>query len=86
MTGGVRGNLMAAGTALALGLATREALVQRREAGLRGNVALVTGGSRGLGLAISRELPIRGAGWQSAPATRPNWQQRGTTWSSAAPR
>jgi NAD(P)-dependent dehydrogenase (short-subunit alcohol dehydrogenase family) len=51
---------MVAGTALALGLATREALAQRREATLRGNVALVTGGSRGLGLAISRELAQQG--------------------------
>jgi NAD(P)-dependent dehydrogenase (short-subunit alcohol dehydrogenase family) len=42
--------------ALGLGLVGREALARLREADLRGEVAFVTGGSRGLGLLIAREL------------------------------
>jgi NAD(P)-dependent dehydrogenase (short-subunit alcohol dehydrogenase family) len=52
--------MVAAGTALALGVAAREALARDREADLYGAVALVTGGSRGLGLALSRELHRQG--------------------------
>jgi NAD(P)-dependent dehydrogenase (short-subunit alcohol dehydrogenase family) len=52
--------MVAAGTALALGAAAREAQAREREADLRGAVALVTGGSRGLGLALSRELVRQG--------------------------
>lgn len=47
---------LAAGAAL--GAATRAG---RRRLDLRGRVALVTGGSRGLGLALARELGARGA-------------------------
>jgi NADP-dependent 3-hydroxy acid dehydrogenase YdfG len=39
-----------------MGLAARVAPPRKAEADLRGAVALVTGGSRGLGLALSREL------------------------------
>jgi NAD(P)-dependent dehydrogenase (short-subunit alcohol dehydrogenase family) len=52
--------MVAAGTALALAAAAREAQARDREADLRGAVALVTGGSRGLGLAVSRELARQG--------------------------
>jgi NAD(P)-dependent dehydrogenase (short-subunit alcohol dehydrogenase family) len=45
--------------AFGLGVA-RAALERPPEADLRGQVALVTGGSRGLGLAISRELAAQG--------------------------
>lgn len=49
-----------AGLALAAA-ATRQARRQQQRIGLRGKVALVTGGSAGLGLQIARELVARGA-------------------------
>ena len=53
-----RGTMMAAGIGLAL--AGRELIQRMREADLRGQVALVAGGSRGLGLLIGRELAREG--------------------------
>src|ERR687898_1667629 len=41
-------------------LATREVLARAREVDLRGQVALVTGATRGLGLALARELADEG--------------------------
>jgi NAD(P)-dependent dehydrogenase (short-subunit alcohol dehydrogenase family) len=57
---GVRGGAkLVAGMAFGFG-AARAALDRPPEADLHGQVALVTGGSRGLGLAISRELAAHG--------------------------
>src|SRR3712207_9053954 len=55
-----RMSMVAAGTALALGVAAREARARDREFDLYGAVALVTGGSRGLGLALRPELARQG--------------------------
>lgn len=60
MGGGVAGAAkLAAGMAVGLGVA-RAALERPPEADLTGEVALVTGGSRGLGLALGRELAAQG--------------------------
>ncbi len=57
-----RMRVLTAGTALGLGLGRTAAgaLARPPEADLRGQIALVTGGSRGLGLALSRELARQG--------------------------
>ena len=52
--------MAAAGIAFGMGVAARVAPPRREEADLRGTVALVTGGSRGLGFALSRELHREG--------------------------
>ena len=61
---GSKGNssraLVAAGAVLAGALAARAARSRHEELDLRGQVALITGGSRGLGLALSEELGARG--------------------------
>jgi short-subunit dehydrogenase len=49
-----------AATALGLGLVGREVARRLGEADLRGQVALITGGSRGLGLLLARELGREG--------------------------
>ena len=71
MGAGLRGraSVVAAGIAFGMGLAARVAPARKAEADLRGAVALVTGGSRGLGLALSRELVQQGCRSLSAPGT-----------------
>lgn len=54
------GKYLAMGALLAGVFAARAAVSQREEADLRGKVALITGGSRGLGLALSEELGVQG--------------------------
>jgi len=53
-------NLLPIAGAIGLTIAAREAIASAREADLSGQVALITGGSRGLGLAITRELAAEG--------------------------
>ena len=53
--------LLASSAALGLAAAARSLARRRRHFDLRGKVALVTGGSRGLGLVLARELTERGA-------------------------
>ena len=48
------------GAALGFGILAREALSRLTEADLAGKVALITGGSRGLGLLLARELARQG--------------------------
>lgn len=54
------GKLVAAGVLLTAAIAARGAIARRAEADLRGKVALITGGSRGLGLALAEELGAKG--------------------------
>jgi NAD(P)-dependent dehydrogenase (short-subunit alcohol dehydrogenase family) len=48
-----------------------KALARARHPDLRGNVVVITGGSRGLGLALARELAPAGATSSSRRETRP---------------
>ena len=57
--GGRRLAVLAAG--LGVGLVGREVLRRRRAIDLRGQVVLITGGSRGLGLALAEEFACQGA-------------------------
>jgi len=54
------GKIIFTGLLMAAALAGRRILAQRDEADLHGQVALITGGSRGLGLALAEELAAQG--------------------------
>ena len=56
----VAGRTVAIAGAFGAALGVREAVLRAREVDLHGKVALVTGGSRGLGLAMARELADEG--------------------------
>ncbi len=58
MTGKKKAILTAAG--LGAGLALRELMASRREENLRGKVVLITGGSKGLGIALARQFAREG--------------------------
>jgi NAD(P)-dependent dehydrogenase (short-subunit alcohol dehydrogenase family) len=55
-----RARLALAGATAAVTLGVREAIARAREADLRGEVAFVTGGTRGLGLLLARQLGREG--------------------------
>jgi NAD(P)-dependent dehydrogenase (short-subunit alcohol dehydrogenase family) len=52
--------LLAAGAGIGIGLLGRELIGHRRRADLSGQVALITGGSRGLGFSLAREFAREG--------------------------
>ena len=68
--------------ALVLGAVTlaRAATRRARRMQFRGRVALVTGGSRGLGLGPRGSWPARARGSRSAPATSASWRGRARSW------
>jgi len=53
---------------------------------IRGEVTLITGASRGLGLLLARELARHSAPWSSAPATKRSWNARPGNCARLAPR
>lgn len=54
------GDILPLTAMIGVGLALRELIARAREEDLSGQVALITGGSRGLGLAVARELAGEG--------------------------
>src|SRR5438105_9374431 len=58
--GGAGRAALIAAAGVGLGLLGRELLQRLREADLRGQVALITGGSRGLGFLLAREFAREG--------------------------
>ena len=60
LDGRIRPSLKSIPLAVGALVAVREVVLRAREADLDGQVALITGGSRGLGLAIARELAADG--------------------------
>src|SRR5262245_21955296 len=61
MTNATKRNLLLAAAGAGAALAVRAALRKAREYSFRGKTVLITGGSRGLGLVLARQLVDEGA-------------------------
>ena len=71
------GQVALAAAALGLGVVGKRFLQRLKAIDLSGKVVLITGSSRGLGLALAEEFTRREPGWYCALAMSRNWNGRG---------